>query len=50
MFDRSANLATSDIIGYQCDPSEKWLALIGTWRDPLFSVRQNDIQIPLDWN
>jgi hypothetical protein len=38
MFDRSANLATSHIISYQCDSSERWFALIGIWRDPLFKV------------
>lgn len=29
MFDRTANLASNQIINYKCDPSEKWLVLIG---------------------
>ncbi|VAH86262.1 unnamed protein product [Triticum turgidum subsp. durum] len=29
MFDRTANLANNQIINYRCDPSEKWLLLIG---------------------
>lgn len=29
MFDRTANLANNQIINYKCDPSEKWLVLIG---------------------
>ncbi|KAL5997905.1 hypothetical protein ACLOJK_008839 [Asimina triloba] len=29
MFDRTANLASNQIINYCCDPSEKWLVLIG---------------------
>ncbi|EAY81974.1 hypothetical protein OsI_37152 [Oryza sativa Indica Group] len=29
MFDRTANLANNQIINYRCDPSEKWLVLIG---------------------
>eukprot|EP00252_Welwitschia_mirabilis_P023463 TRINITY_DN662_c0_g1_i4.p1 TRINITY_DN662_c0_g1~~TRINITY_DN662_c0_g1_i4.p1 ORF type:complete len:1707 (+),score=385.71 TRINITY_DN662_c0_g1_i4:318-5438(+) len=29
MFDRTANLAGNQIINYRCDPSEKWLVLIG---------------------
>lgn len=29
MFDRTANLANTQIINYRCDPSEKWLVLIG---------------------
>ncbi|KAL5997903.1 hypothetical protein ACLOJK_008837 [Asimina triloba] len=29
MFDRTANLASNQIINYRCDPSEKWLVLIG---------------------
>ncbi|KAL0290472.1 UNVERIFIED_CONTAM: Clathrin heavy chain 1, partial [Sesamum calycinum] len=29
MFDRAANLANNQIINYKCDPSEKWLVLIG---------------------
>ncbi|GJR49580.1 clathrin heavy chain 2 [Tanacetum coccineum] len=29
MFDRTANLVNNQIINYRCDPSEKWLVLIG---------------------
>ncbi|KAA3482024.1 Clathrin heavy chain 1 [Gossypium australe] len=29
MFERTANLANNQIINYKCDPSEKWLVLIG---------------------
>ena len=29
MFDRTANLTNNQIINYRCDPSEKWLVLIG---------------------
>lgn len=29
MFERTANLASNQIINYRCDPSEKWLVLIG---------------------
>ncbi|KAG4934867.1 hypothetical protein JHK85_049786 [Glycine max] len=29
MFERTANLANNQIINYRCDPSEKWLVLIG---------------------
>ncbi|CAM6119092.1 unnamed protein product [Calypogeia fissa] len=29
MFDRTANLNSNQIINYRCDPSEKWLVLIG---------------------
>ncbi|KAF9591336.1 hypothetical protein IFM89_003959 [Coptis chinensis] len=29
MFDRTANLASNQIINYRCDPAEKWLVLIG---------------------
>lgn len=29
LFDRTANLANTQIINYRCDPSEKWLVLIG---------------------
>ncbi|GLT54485.1 hypothetical protein SLA2020_276780 [Shorea laevis] len=29
MFDRTANMANNQIINYRCDPSEKWLVLIG---------------------
>nr|GFB06079.1 aminopeptidase M1 [Tanacetum cinerariifolium] len=29
MFDKTANLANNHIINYKCDPSEKWLMLIG---------------------
>ncbi|KAL5997908.1 Clathrin heavy chain 2, partial [Asimina triloba] len=29
MFDRTANLSNNQIINYHCDPSEKWLVLIG---------------------
>lgn len=29
MFERAANLANNQIINYRCDPSEKWLILIG---------------------
>lgn len=29
MFDRTANLTGNQIINYRCDPSEKWLVLIG---------------------
>ena len=29
MFDRTANLANNQIINYRCDPTEKWLVLIG---------------------
>ncbi|CAA7057232.1 unnamed protein product [Microthlaspi erraticum] len=29
VFDRTANLANNQIINYKCDPSEKWLVLIG---------------------
>jgi clathrin heavy chain len=29
MFDRTANLNANQIINYRCDPSEKWLLLIG---------------------
>ncbi|KAG9142165.1 hypothetical protein Leryth_007608 [Lithospermum erythrorhizon] len=29
VFDRAANLANNQIINYRCDPTEKWLVLIG---------------------
>ncbi|PON57561.1 Clathrin, heavy chain [Parasponia andersonii] len=29
MFERTTNLANNQIINYRCDPSEKWLVLIG---------------------
>ncbi|KAA3478254.1 clathrin heavy chain 1-like [Gossypium australe] len=29
MFERTANLVNNQIINYKCDPSEKWLVLIG---------------------
>ncbi|KAM7271511.1 hypothetical protein ACFE04_030725 [Oxalis oulophora] len=29
VFDRTTNLANNQIINYKCDPSEKWLVLIG---------------------
>lgn len=29
MFERTANLTGNQIINYRCDPSEKWLVLIG---------------------
>ncbi|MCI38494.1 clathrin heavy chain 1-like, partial [Trifolium medium] len=29
VFDRTANLANNQIINYRCDPTEKWLVLIG---------------------
>ncbi|XP_062112195.1 clathrin heavy chain 1-like isoform X2 [Humulus lupulus] len=29
MFERTVNLANNQIINYRCDPSEKWLVLIG---------------------
>ena len=29
MFDRTGNLIGNQIINYRCDPSEKWLVLIG---------------------
>ncbi|XP_020680390.1 clathrin heavy chain 1 [Dendrobium catenatum] len=29
MFDRTANLTNNQIINYRCDPSEKWLVVIG---------------------
>lgn len=29
VFDRTANLTGNQIINYRCDPSEKWLVLIG---------------------
>ena len=29
MFERTANLVNNQIINYRCDPSEKWLVLIG---------------------
>ncbi|KAL7229187.1 hypothetical protein ACSBR2_007811 [Camellia fascicularis] len=29
MFDRTANLSNNQIINYRCDPTEKWLVLIG---------------------
>ena len=29
VFERTANLANNQIINYICDPSEKWLVLIG---------------------
>ncbi|XP_031504649.1 clathrin heavy chain 2-like isoform X3 [Nymphaea colorata] len=29
MFERTANLSNNQIINYRCDPSEKWLVLIG---------------------
>ncbi|CAL9051558.1 unnamed protein product [Musa banksii] len=29
VFDRAANLTNNQIINYRCDPSEKWLVLIG---------------------
>lgn len=29
MFDRTANLTNNQIINYKCDPTEKWLVLIG---------------------
>ncbi|GMN23677.1 hypothetical protein TIFTF001_000226 [Ficus carica] len=29
MFERTANLANTQIINYRCDPTEKWLVLVG---------------------
>lgn len=29
MFERTANLVNNQIINYRCDPSEKWLVLVG---------------------
>lgn len=29
VFERTANLANNQIINYRCDPSEKWLVLVG---------------------
>lgn len=29
MFERTANLVNNQIINYRCDPTEKWLVLIG---------------------
>ena len=29
VFERTANLVNNQIINYRCDPSEKWLVLIG---------------------
>lgn len=29
MFERIGNLANNQIINYRCDPTEKWLVLIG---------------------
>ena len=29
MFERTTNLTNNQIINYRCDPSEKWLVLIG---------------------
>ena len=29
MFDRTGNLIGNQIVKYRCDPSEKWLVLIG---------------------
>lgn len=29
MFERTANLSNNQIINYRCDPTEKWLVLIG---------------------
>lgn len=29
IFDRTANLTNNQIINYKCDPTEKWLVLIG---------------------
>lgn len=29
VFERTANLAGNQIINYRCDPSKKWLVLIG---------------------
>lgn len=29
MFERTANLVNNQIINYRCDPSEKWLVVIG---------------------
>jgi len=29
VFDRTANLGNNQIINYRCDPTEKWLVLIG---------------------
>jgi hypothetical protein len=29
MFDRTANMGNNQIINYRCDPSEKWLVLVG---------------------
>lgn len=29
IFERTANLSNNQIINYRCDPSEKWLVLIG---------------------
>ena len=29
MFERTASLASNQIINYRCDVSEKWLVLIG---------------------
>ncbi|KAJ6670981.1 CLATHRIN HEAVY CHAIN RELATED [Salix viminalis] len=34
MFDRTANLQGNQIINYRCDPSEKWLVLIGIAQGP----------------
>ncbi|KAK6156114.1 hypothetical protein DH2020_010362 [Rehmannia glutinosa] len=46
MFDRTANLANNQIINYKCDPSEKWLVLIGIapGSPELFSVDQQRSQ------
>ncbi|XP_038712359.1 clathrin heavy chain 1-like [Tripterygium wilfordii] len=34
MFERTANLVNNQIINYRCDPSEKWLVLIGIAQGP----------------
>ena len=34
MFDRTANMQGNQIINYRCDPSEKWLVLIGIAQGP----------------
>ncbi|XP_071711634.1 clathrin heavy chain 1-like isoform X2 [Rutidosis leptorrhynchoides] len=54
MFDRAVSLLNNQIIDYKCDPSEKWLVLIGiSTRSPesvkgnmqLFSVENRRSQV-----
>ncbi|RVW56591.1 Clathrin heavy chain 2 [Vitis vinifera] len=46
MFERTANLVNNQIINYRCDPSEKWLVLIGIAPgSPEATTRQRNMQL-----